>query len=168
MTFPPHPSAPRGDGVPGHSGRRVGKLYLAGVRRKEDRMNVLLALTNKTQPSTPSNRKIRYQYRSDEKSNIDASSATNTAMEGEKIIFEKLTPVAESPAESLPPVVASPALQKTSIVELPAMQQLLSGVIIWYSGLVWTRTMHEWPLAIHWRLGFLWKRVCIFKNIRCS
>jgi len=87
-------------------------------------MNVLLALTNKTQPSTPSNRKIRYQYRSDEKSNIDASSATNTAMEGEKIIFEKLTPVAESPAESLPPVVASPALQQTSIVELPAMQQL--------------------------------------------
>jgi hypothetical protein len=28
---------------------------------------------------------------------------------------------------------------------------LLSGVIIWYSGLVWMHTMHEWPLAIHWR-----------------
>jgi hypothetical protein len=45
-------------------------------------------------------------------------------MEGEKIIFEKLTPVVESPNESSPPVVASPALQQTSIVELPAMQQL--------------------------------------------
>jgi len=38
----------------------------------------------------------------------------------------------------------------------------LSGFIIWYSGLVWTRTMHKWPLAIHWQLGFSWKRVCIF------
>jgi hypothetical protein len=130
--FPPHPSAPGGGGVPGHSDRRrVGKLYLASVaahavaaQRKEDRTNVLLALTNKTQPSTPSNCKIRYQHRSDEKSHNDASSATNTAMVGEKIIFEKLTPVAESPDESLPPVVPSPALQQTSVVELPAMQQL--------------------------------------------
>ena len=52
MSFPPHPSAPGGGGAPGHSGRRVGKLYLAGVaaraaaaRCKEDRTNVLLALT---------------------------------------------------------------------------------------------------------------------------
>jgi hypothetical protein len=45
-------------------------------------------------------------------------------MEGEKIVFKKLTPVAESPDESLPPVVASPALQHKSVVELPAVQQL--------------------------------------------
>ena len=96
--------------MPGHSGRWGGKLYLAGVaaraaaaQHKEDSTNALLALTNKTQPSTPSNRKIRYQHRSDEKSNIGASSATNTAMEGEKIISKKLTPVAESPDESSPP-----------------------------------------------------------------
>jgi hypothetical protein len=64
MSFPPHPSAPGagGGGVPGHSGRRVGKLYLASVaaraaaaQRKEDRKNVLLALTKKTHSSTPSN-----------------------------------------------------------------------------------------------------------------
>ena len=62
MSFPPHPSAPGGGGVPGHSGRRAGKLYLASVaaraaaaQLKEDRKNVLLALTKKTQPSTPSN-----------------------------------------------------------------------------------------------------------------
>ena len=54
MSFPPHPSAPGGSGVPGPSGRHVGKLYLAGVsaraaaaRRKQDRTNVLLASTNK-------------------------------------------------------------------------------------------------------------------------
>jgi len=35
------------------------------------------------------------------------------ALEGEKIIFGKLTPVAESPDESSPPVAASPALQQT-------------------------------------------------------
>ena len=105
--------------MPGHSGRQAGKLYLAGVaaraaaaRCKEDRTNVLLALTNKTQPSTPSNCEICYhQHCSDEKYHSDASSATNTAMEGEKIIFKKLTPVAESPNKSLPPVVASPVLQ---------------------------------------------------------
>jgi hypothetical protein len=65
-TFPPHLSAPGGGGVPGHSNRRrVGKLYLASVaghaaaaQHKEDRTNVMLALTNKTQPSTPSNRKF--------------------------------------------------------------------------------------------------------------
>jgi hypothetical protein len=45
-------------------------------------------------------------------------------MEGEKIIFEKLAPVAESPDESSPPVVASPALQQPPIVELLANQQL--------------------------------------------
>ena len=61
MSFPPHPLTPRGGGVPGPSGRRVGKLYLAGVsaraaaaQRKQDRTNVLLATTNKIQPSTPS------------------------------------------------------------------------------------------------------------------
>ncbi len=27
----------------------------------------------------------------------------------------------------------------------------VSGVIIWYSGLVWTCTMHKWPLVIHWQ-----------------
>ena len=54
--FPPPPLAPEGGGVPGHSGQWSGKLYLAGVaaraaaaRRKEDRTNVLLARTNKTQ-----------------------------------------------------------------------------------------------------------------------
>jgi hypothetical protein len=74
-------------------------------------MNVLLAQMNKTQPSTPSNCKISYQHRSNEKSQgDDASSKTPTAMEGEKIIFGKLTPVAESSNESTPPVVASPAL----------------------------------------------------------
>jgi len=76
-------------------------------------MNVLLALTNKTQPSTPSNCKICYQHCSNEKSHSDPSSATNMALEGEKIIFGKLTPVAESPDESSPPVAASPALQQT-------------------------------------------------------
>ncbi len=119
--------------MPGHSGRLGGKLYLASVaaraaaaQRIEDRTNVLLAQTNKTQPSTPSNREIRYQHRSDEKSQgDDASSKMPTAMEGEKIIFEKLTPVAESSGKSSPQVVvASPALQQTSVVELPAMQQL--------------------------------------------
>jgi hypothetical protein len=61
MSFPPHPSAPGGGGVPGPSGRRVGKLYLAGVAAraaaaqcKEDRTNVLLVSTNKTQPSSSS------------------------------------------------------------------------------------------------------------------
>jgi len=39
---------------------------------------------NKTQPSTPSNRDISYQHRSNEKSQGDASSTTRTAMEGEK------------------------------------------------------------------------------------
>ena len=132
MSFPPHPSAPGGGSVPGHCGRRGGKLYLASVaaraaaaQRKEDRTNVLLARMNKTQPSTPSNREIHYQHRSDKKSQgHNASSKMPTAMEGENIIFEKLTPVAESPGESSPPVVASPALQQTSIVELPVMQQL--------------------------------------------
>jgi hypothetical protein len=92
MSFPPHPSAPGGGDVPGHSGRRVGKLFLASVaaraaaaRSKEDRTNVFLALTKKTQPSTPSNCKICYQHCSNEKSHSDASSATNTAMEGEKL-----------------------------------------------------------------------------------
>ena len=134
MSFPPHPSAPGGGSVPGHSGRRGGKLYLASVaaraaaaQRKEDRTNVLLARMNKTQPTTPSNREIRYQHRSDEKSQgDDASSKTHTAMEGEKIIFGKLTPVAESSNESTPPppVVASPALQHPPVVELPVTQQL--------------------------------------------
>ena len=129
MSFPPHPLAPGGGGVPGNSGRRVGKLYLAGVaaraaaaQRKEDRTNVLLASTNKTQPSTPSNCEIQYQHCSNEKSHSDATSTTNTAMEGEKIIFETLTPVTELLHKSLPLVIASPALQQTSIVELPAMQ----------------------------------------------
>ena len=97
--FAPPPSAPGGGSVPGHSGRWGGKLYLAGVaaraaaaRRKEDCTNVLLAQTNKTQPSTPSNREICYQHRSDEKLQGDVSSATHTAMEGEKIILEKFTP----------------------------------------------------------------------------
>ncbi len=31
---------------------------------------------------------------------------------------------------------------------------LWSNVRRYYSGLVWTRIMHEWPLAIRWRLGF--------------
>jgi len=88
---------------------------------------VLLAQMNKTQPSTPSNCKIRYQHCSDEKlQGDDASSKTPTAMEGEKIIFGKLTPVAESSNESMPPppVVASPALQHPPVVELPGTQQL--------------------------------------------
>ena len=37
-------------------------------------------------------------------------------------------------------------LMISSDVSLPDV----SGVIIWYSGLVWTRSMHEWLLAIHW------------------
>ena len=85
---------------------------------------MLLARTNKTQPSTPSNCESRYQHRSNQKPQGDTSSATRMVMEGEIIIFEKLAPVAESPGESFPPVVASPALQQTSVVELPAMQQL--------------------------------------------
>jgi hypothetical protein len=43
-------------------------------------------------------------------------------MEGEKIKFKKLTPVAESSEESLPLVVASPALQQPPGQELPVMQ----------------------------------------------
>jgi hypothetical protein len=31
MSLPPHPSAPGGGGMPGHSGRRGNKLYLAGA-----------------------------------------------------------------------------------------------------------------------------------------
>ena len=115
--------------MPSHSGRQGGKLNLAGVtaraaaaRRKEDRTNVLLTRTNKTQPSTPSNREIRYQHCSDEKSQGDVPFATRTAMEGEKIIFEKLAPVAESSDESLPSVVASPAVQQPPGQEFPVTQ----------------------------------------------
>ena len=92
MSFLPHPSAPGIGSVPGNFSRRVDKLYLAGeaaraaaARHKEDRTNVLLASTNKTQPSTPSNRKIQYQRHSNEKSHSEAFSTNNTAMEGEKL-----------------------------------------------------------------------------------
>jgi hypothetical protein len=69
MSLPPPPSAPGGGGMPGHSGRRGNAgaaARAAAARRKEDRANVLLARTNKTQPATPSNRKIQHQNRSDE------------------------------------------------------------------------------------------------------
>ena len=85
---------------------------------------MLLARTNKTQPSTPSNCESRYQHRSNQKPQGDTSSATRMVMEGEIIIFEKLAPVAESPGESSPPVVASPALQQPPIIELLVTQQL--------------------------------------------
>ena len=91
---------------------------------QEDRTNVLLARTKKTQPWTLSNREICYQHQSDEKSQGDVSSVVRAAMEGEKLIFEKLTPVAELPDKSSPPVIASPAQHQPPIVESPAMQQL--------------------------------------------
>jgi hypothetical protein len=44
------------------------------------------------------------------------------AMESKKMIFEKLTPVAESSDKSLPPDVASLAQQQPSVEELPVAQ----------------------------------------------
>ena len=110
----PPPSAPGGGGDPGHSGR-PGKLYLAtqkaraaAARRKEARANLLAP----PPPSTPSNRAARYKIRSDEKSLNEAPPATK--LPRQKIIFDELTPVAETttPFESSPPVVASPPLQQ--------------------------------------------------------
>ncbi len=124
MSFPP-PLAPGGGGDPGHSGRR-GKLYLAtqaacatAARRKEDCANVLLFRPNLAPPSTPSNRATHYKNRSDEKLLSEAPPATK--FPGERIIFDELTPVAETPFQSSPPVVASPALQQPTRVKLPAL-----------------------------------------------
>jgi len=47
---------------------------------------------------------------------------TRMAMEGKKMIFEKLTPIAESSDKSLPLVVASPEQQQPSVEELPVAQ----------------------------------------------
>ena len=111
--FPPPPSAPGGGGDPGHSGCQ-GKLYLAtqaaraAAACKEDRANVFLSRPNLAPPFTPSNRATRYKNCSDEKSLSEAPPATQ--FPGERIIFDELTPVAETPFESSPPVVASPAL----------------------------------------------------------
>ena len=124
MSFPPPPSAPGGGGYHGRSGGRGnGKLYLAtqkaraaAAQRKEARANLLAP-----PPSTPSNRAIRYKNRSDEKSLSEAPPATK--LPGQRIIFDELTPVAETttPFESSPPVVASPPLQQPTGVELPAL-----------------------------------------------
>ena len=112
----PPPSAPGGGGDPGHSGRR-GKLYhatqaarAAAARRKEDRANVLLSRPNLAPPSTPSNRALCYKNCSNEKSLCEAPPVTK--FPGERIIFDEMTPVAETPFKSSPPVVASPALQQ--------------------------------------------------------
>ena len=145
MSFPPPPSAPRGGGYHGCSGGRGnGKLYLAtqkaraaAARRKEARANLLAP-----PPSTPSNRAIRYKNCSDEKSLSEAPPATK--LPGQRIIFDELTPVAETtttPFESSPPVVASPPLQQPTGVELgvelpalppfelPALLQFPGGVL---------------------------------------
>jgi len=82
---------------------------------------VLLSRPNLAPPSTPSNRATRYKNRSDEKSLSEAPPATK--FPGERIIFDELTPIAETPFESSPPVVASPALQQPTGVELPALLQ---------------------------------------------
>ena len=45
---------------------------------------------------------------------------------------------------------------------------IMSGVIIWYSGLVWTRTMHEWQLAIHLAIRVFVEKGLHILNICCS
>jgi hypothetical protein len=122
---PPPPSAPGGGRDHGRYGRRGnGKLYLAtqkaraaAAQRKEARTNLLAP----PPPSTPSNRAARYKICSDEKSLSEAPPATK--LPRQKIIFDELTPVAETttPFESSPPVVASPPLQQHTGVELPAL-----------------------------------------------
>jgi hypothetical protein len=126
----PPPSAPGGEGAPGHPGRGAGKLYIAGAaarvaaaQRKLDRANVLLARKNKNAPATPSNREIQYQRRSDEKSRGDVSPAVRhaTVRVRQQIIFNQLPPVAEYGKESSPPVVELPALNEP-VNKLPALQ----------------------------------------------
>jgi len=131
---PPPPSAPGGGGDPGHSGCR-GKLYLAtqaaraaAARCKEDRANVLLSRPNLAPPSTPSNRATCYKNCSDEKSLIEAP--PTTIIPSERIIFDALIPVAETPFESSPPVVASPVLQQPTGVKLPALLQFKLPAIL--------------------------------------
>ena len=136
MSFPPLPSAPGGGGDHGRYGRRgKGKLYLAtqnaraaAARRKEARANLLAP----PPPSTPSNCAARYKIRSDEKSLSEAPPAT--IIPGERIIFEELTTVAETPFESSPLVVASPALQQPTGVELPALLQFKLPALLQFPG----------------------------------
>jgi len=80
---------------------------------------VLLSPPNLAPPSTPSNRATRYKNCSDEKLLSEAPPAT--IIPGERIIFDELTTIAETPFESSPPVVASLALQQPTGVELPAL-----------------------------------------------
>jgi len=84
-------------------------------------VNVLVSRPNLAPPSTPSNRATHYKNRSYEKSFSEAPPAT--IIPGERIIFEELTTVAETPFESSPLVVASPALQQPTGVKLPALLQ---------------------------------------------
>ena len=138
-SFPPPPSAPGGGGYyHGRSGGRGnGKLYIAtqkaraaAARRKEARANLLAP----PPPSTPSNRAARYKIRSDEKSLNEAPPATK--LPRQKIIFDELTPVAETttPFESSPPVVASPPLQQPTGVELPALQPFELPALLQFPG----------------------------------
>jgi hypothetical protein len=136
MSFPPPPSAPGGGGYHGRSGGRGnGKLYLAtqkaraaAAQRKEARANLLAP-----PPSTPSNCAIRYKNHSDEKSLSEAPPTTK--LPGQRIIFDELTPVAETPLESSPPVVPLPALQQEPTgVELPALPQFELLALLQYPG----------------------------------
>jgi len=93
----------------------------AAVRRKEDHVNVLLSRPNLAPPSTPSNRATRYKNCSDEKLLSEAPPAK--IIPGERIVFDELTTIAETPFKSSPLVVASPALQQPTGVELSALLQ---------------------------------------------
>jgi hypothetical protein len=93
---------------------------------------VLLFRPNLAPPSTPSNRATRYKNRSDEKSLSEAPPATK--FPGERIIFDELTPVAETPFLSSPPVVASPALQQPTGVELPTLLQFKLPALLQFPG----------------------------------
>ncbi len=93
---------------------------------------MLLSRPNLAPPSTPSNRATRYKNRSNEKSLSEAPPATK--FPGERIIFDELTPIAETPYESSPPVVASPALQQPTGVELPALLQFKLPALLQFPG----------------------------------
>ena len=98
-------------------------------------MNVLLSRPNlAAPPSTPLNRATRYKNCSDEKSLSEAPPATK--LPGQRIIFDELTPVAETttPFESLPPVVASPPLQQPTGVKLPALPPFELPALLQFPG----------------------------------
>jgi hypothetical protein len=80
------------------------------------------------------NRATCYKNRSDEKTLSKAPPATK--LPGERIIFDKLTPIAETtPFESSPPVVPSlPLQQEPTRVELPALPQFELSALLQFPG----------------------------------